>query len=123
MEKKKTVLVVEDEELLSRVYEDTLKKSGYDVTVARDGAAALKYLDANRPDLAILDIKLPDISGFKILEEIRKRYRDLPVMMCTAYDSSKTDYEIWASQVEDFQQKPILLDELRKRIKEILSRK
>jgi len=120
MDEKKTVLVVEDEELLAKVYEDTLGKSGYNLLVAKDGATAFKYLDSEKIDLVILDVKLPDTSGLKVLEEIRKKSKSLPVMMCTAYDGFKTDYEIWASQVSDFAQKPILLDKLRGKIKEIL---
>ena len=120
MDEKKTVLVVEDEELLAIVYEDTLGKSGYNVLVAKDGATAFKYLDSEKIDLVILDVKLPDTSGLKVLEEIRKKSKSLPVMMCTAYDGFKTDYEIWASHVSDFAQKPILLDKLRGKIKEIL---
>jgi len=70
-EKKKNILLIEDEPLLGALLKQKLEKSGFDVTLLRDGAQALEYLKANKPDLVLLDIILPKISGFELMEKIQ----------------------------------------------------
>ncbi|MCI0474555.1 MAG: response regulator, partial [Ignavibacteria bacterium] len=102
----KKILITEDEELLSQVYKDSLEKEGYEVIITPDGTTALNYLEKTKVDLAIMDVKLPDMSGLKLLEEARKKYPDLPIIMCSAYDAFRLDYEVWASKVSDYIVKP-----------------
>jgi len=116
----KKVLIVEDEELLCKVYSVSLTENGYEVLTASDGNTALKYVKEQKPDIIVLDIKLPEMSGLKLLEEIRKFDAKVPIIMATAYDSFKSDYEMWASQVSDYIVKPVKLEELSEKIKKIL---
>lgn len=116
----KKLLIVEDEELLCRVYSTTLIEHGYQVLTAHDGKTALELTKKEKPDLVVLDIKLPEMSGIKVLEEIRKIDPQVPIIMATAYDSFKTDYEVWSGQVSDYIVKPIKLMELTEKIKKIL---
>lgn len=117
----KKILITEDEELLSQVYKDALEKEGYEIMIAQDGTTALKYLETTIPDMAIIDVKLPDMNGLKLLEEIRKKIPNLPIIMCSAYDTFRLDYEVWASKVSDYIVKPVVLEELKSKIKKILT--
>jgi len=115
----KTIILVEDEKILSDVVSDVLTDAGYKVFVAGTGEECFKIIETTKPDLAILDIRLPDMSGLKVLKEIRHKFTDVPIIMCTAYDSYKTDYEIWASKVADYIVKPVDLDALREKIRKV----
>jgi DNA-binding response OmpR family regulator len=68
----KKILLVEDDPLLIDIYQKKLKDSGFEVEVAKDGEKALEIFKENEFDLMLLDIVLPKIDGWKILEEIRK---------------------------------------------------
>ncbi len=117
---KKNILIVEDEELLLDTFVDAMENMGYNTVGKSDGKTALEYVNSFKPDLIILDIKLPDMSGLQILEEIRKILPKVPIIMCTAYDSFKTDYEVWASKVTDYIVKPVILKDIEEKIKKIL---
>ena len=114
---KKTILVVEDEPTLTELFRDELSQEGYEVRVARTVRAASEYLTRETPDLVILDIKLPDGSGLSLLEKIRKKREDLPIFICSAYDSFKKDYAVWANKVTDYIVKPFKFKELKEKIK------
>ena len=116
----KTILLVEDEKSLSDIVTDELTEAGYEVLVAYTGKECYEHLKTTTPDLVILDIKLPDVSGLKLLEDIRRNLTNLPVVIFTAFDSFKTDYEIWASKISDYIVKPVDLDDLKAKIKKIL---
>jgi DNA-binding response OmpR family regulator len=115
----KKILIVEDEELMLDIIKDTLGKK-YEIKGFTLGKQALEYMQKEQPDLVILDIKLPDITGLELLEKIRKLLPKVPIMMCTAYDSFKTDYQIWSANVADYIVKPIVLEELETKIKKII---
>jgi two-component system alkaline phosphatase synthesis response regulator PhoP len=80
------VLIVEDEESILLSLEFLLNKEGYAVTTARDGAAALQLLEAQAPDLVLLDVMLPLIDGFELCRLIRKNpaLRGTKIMLLTA---------------------------------------
>ncbi|OGS18886.1 MAG: hypothetical protein A3J83_03960 [Elusimicrobia bacterium RIFOXYA2_FULL_40_6] len=115
----KKLLIVEDEELLSQLYEDVLKKE-YEVSLFHTGQQALVWLKTVKPDLAILDVKLPDISGLKLIKEIKTKYPDVPVIMVTAYDASRTGHENWLDKTLDYIVKPVVFEELKTKIKTVL---
>lgn len=85
MEDKKIILVIEDEEMLSSMYKTKLEQDGYKVIVAQDGLEGLNYAKNNKVDLIALDIIMPQIDGFTVLEELKKdkRCKDVPVVMLT----------------------------------------
>lgn len=117
----KRILIVEDEELLLDAFSSALRKRKYDVVGFSNGKGAIDYLKNNSVDLVILDIKLPDMSGLDVLEQIRKILPSVPIIMCTAYDAFKTDYQIWANQISDYIVKPIVLEEIESKIKKIFN--
>ena len=83
MEKKVHILVVDDEESISEFVKRVLELEGYDVTTTADGESALARLSEQAPDLVLLDIKMPGLNGYQVLEHIRKT-SSVPVIMLTA---------------------------------------
>jgi len=77
------ILVVEDEEVLAKVLKEKLEKSGYDVTVAVDGDAALSLTKRKSPDAIILDLLLPKRNGFEVLEVLKadQELKMIPVVV------------------------------------------
>lgn len=82
----KRVLVVDDEPTILISLEFLFRREGHEVVLAADGEAALKALEEARPDLVVLDVMLPTLSGFEVCRRIRAdpRFKDLPVLMLTA---------------------------------------
>lgn len=72
MPEQKSILLVEDEALLSNLLRQRLEKEGFKTLIARDGEEALKLLKENKPDLVLLDIIMPKISGFEFMERLRE---------------------------------------------------
>lgn len=69
----KKVLIVEDDEYISKVYEIKLAKEGVEILISRDGEDALKKISSELPDLILLDLMIPKKDGFAVLEEIKKK--------------------------------------------------
>lgn len=82
---KRRILVVEDDDALANVYRNALNFAGYDVDVASDGVTALGDIDTDHPDLVVLDMHLPQISGERILSEVASTpdTRDIPFIVVT----------------------------------------
>ena len=83
---KPRILVVDDDEALLKTVSWILKEHGYDVIAVPGSRLLLEELETSVPDLLLLDIMMPDLDGFEVLERIRgdDRYRDLPVLMISA---------------------------------------
>ena len=114
----KRILVADDEEGIRILYKEELEDDGYEVRLAANGKEALELLAAFVPDLVILDIKMPDINGLDILQEIRKKYRNLPVILSSAYPEYKQDLSTWASDA--YVVKSSNLENLKAAVKKIL---
>ena len=93
----KKILVVEDDESQQLLYHDELADAGYEVILASNGKEALKRLDKARPNLVILDIVMPMMDGMEALGRIIRKYRDLPIILNTAYPSYKDDFMSWGA--------------------------
>jgi len=85
------ILIVDDEEHIRMLYQVELEDEGYEVSTAADGYKLLDKIERDRPDLVLLDIKMAGYNGLDLLQEIRNRFYDLPVILCSAYDSFKRD--------------------------------
>jgi len=83
MDKKKHIILVEDEKTLANLIEAGLKKEGYEVEVARDGKEGLRSIEEGKPDLVLLDMMLPGLKGFDILEKLNEKGRlsTLPIVI------------------------------------------
>lgn len=85
------ILVVDDEEHIRYLYSEELSEAGYEVITAESGYKLLERIEDEKPDLIVLDIKMVDYNGLDLLQDIRNRFYDLPVVLCTAYDTFKED--------------------------------
>ena len=85
------ILIVDDEEHIRYLYSEELSDSGYDVITAESGYLLMEKIEEEKPDLVVLDIKMVDYNGLDLLQDIRNRFYDLPVVLCTAYDTFKED--------------------------------
>src|SRR3989338_5793588 len=81
------ILVVEDDNGIRKYLKEILIETGYSVRTAASGASALESINKDIPDLVLLDLKLPDISGETIMAEIKKDYPEVAVVILTAKDS------------------------------------
>jgi two-component system response regulator RegX3 len=116
-----TVLVVEDEESFVEALVVGLKREGFLVRVATDGAEALELFDQVRPDLVLLDVWLPRMSGIDVCRELRTRSR-VPIIMVTA-KSSEIDTVVGLEVgADDYVTKPYRLRELVARMRAVLRR-
>lgn len=104
------ILVADDEESMRWVLSKALRKKGFNVDLARDGDEALRSIKANCYDLAILDIKMPGLSGLELLDRVRELKSDLLVVIMTAEASMKNAVEAMKRGAYDYLTKPFDLD-------------
>ncbi|MEY2436071.1 MAG: two-component system, OmpR family, response regulator RegX3 [Acidimicrobiaceae bacterium] len=116
-----TVLVVEDEDSFVEALTVGLKREGFRVHVARDGAQALAMFDVVKPDLVLLDVMLPKVSGIDVCRELRTRSR-VPIIMVTAKGSEIDTVVGLEVGADDYVTKPYRLRELVARIRAVLRR-
>ena len=116
-----TILVVEDEESFVEALTVGLKREGFRVRVARDGVEALELFDLVQPDLVLLDVMLPRISGVDVCREIRSRSR-VPIIMVTAKTSEIDTVVGLEVGADDYVSKPYRLRELVARMRAALRR-
>jgi len=118
------IMVVEDDMHIGKLLRLELGHEGYEVEVLTDGKEALKHLEKELPDLLILDVMLPGLDGFSVLEEIREYIStDLPVIMLTAKGEVKDRIRGLKSGADDYLPKPFVIEELLARIEAVLRRK
>ena len=119
--KKKCILAVDDVAfILSRITE--LLGKHYDMVTVNSGARALKYLKKNKPDLILLDIRMPLMDGFEVLREIRamEDRADIPIIMLTAMEDKQSVMKGIELGVCDYVLKPFTPDDLLKRVQRFL---
>ena len=117
-----SVLVVEDEDSFIDALTIGLTREGFKVTVARDGAEALDIFDALAPDLVLLDVMLPKVSGIDVCREIRSR-SNVPIIMVTAKGAEIDTVVGLEVGADDYVTKPYRLRELVARIRAVLRRR
>lgn len=111
------VLVVEDDKGVQTYLKELLLDNGYSVTIASDGIQALTHLTKHQPDMILLDLGLPNMSGESVCREIRKKYKDLPIIILTAKDTTSDIVQGLDLGADDYITKPFVADELLARIK------
>lgn len=122
IERKQKVLVVEDDEAIMMGLEENLKFAGYEVLKASDGLQALKTAEESNPDLIVLDIMLPGMSGYEVCRELRDKSRQMPIIMLTAKQDEFDKLHGFEMGADDYLTKPFSISELLARIKAILAR-
>ena len=105
----KTVLIVEDNELNMRLFSDILQASGYQTLQTADGLEALELTEEHRPDLILMDMRLPGISGLEATRMIKARahLRDIPIIAVTAFAMKGDEEKIREGGCEAYIAKPI----------------
>jgi DNA-binding NtrC family response regulator len=85
------ILVAEGEESIRMLYVNELTEEGYDVITSSDGSQLMELIAQKKPDLIVLDVWLSEYSGLDLFQNIRNTYYNLPVILCTVYQSFKYD--------------------------------
>ncbi|HOE90933.1 MAG TPA: response regulator [Candidatus Cloacimonadota bacterium] len=114
------ILVVDDELLLRDVLYNFLNRQGYDVIVAPDAEKGIEVARDNEPDIALIDIKLPQASGIELTLQLKSLYPDLPIIIMTGYPSLDTAVNAMENGANEYIVKPFRLDELTKIIHKYL---
>ena len=105
----KTVLIVEDNELNMKLFRDLLQIHGYATIEARTGPEALERLTDHRPDLILMDIQLPEVSGLEVTQKIKAdpELADIPVIAVTAFAMKGDEEKIMEGGCDGYISKPI----------------
>ena len=117
----KKILVVDDEKRIVEILQAYLKRDGYQVIAAYDGRSALELARSNSPDLIILDLMLPEVSGWDVCRELR-RESDVPIIMLTARDDTTDKIIGLELGADDYVTKPFEPKEIISRVRAVLRR-
>jgi len=117
----KKILAVDDEKHIVRLVQVNLERAGYAVVTASDGKEALEKVQAENPDLVVLDVMMPYMDGFEVLQNLRRNpaTRDIPVIMLTAKAQDADVFKGWQSGVDCYLTKPFNPMELLSFVKRI----
>ena len=105
----KTVLIVEDNELNMKLFNDLLEAHGYETVQTRNGVEAVELVRKHKPDLILMDIQLPEVSGLQVTQWIKddESLRHIPVIAITAFAMKGDEEKIRQGGCEDYIAKPI----------------
>src|SRR5882672_3437757 len=117
------ILVIEDSERLRRSLATGLRRSGYAVDVAADGAAGLWSAQSNSYDVIVLDLLLPEVDGLTVLQTLRRKEINSGVLILTAKDSVEDRVRGLKLGADDYLVKPFAFDELLARVQALTRRK
>ena len=120
---KSRILITEDDELVGASLYEVLLQSGYEVELARDGQSALEVLEKTACDVALIDLRLPDLPGIQLLEQIKIKYPNLDCMMITSFATVESSVQAMKLGAVDYLTKPINDDELKILIQKVLENK
>ena len=105
----KTVMIVEDNELNMKLFNDLLEANGYNIIQTRDGLEALKLARLHKPDLILMDIQLPEVSGLEVTKWIKQddSLKSIPIIAVTAFAMKGDEEKIREGGCEAYIAKPI----------------
>lgn len=117
------ILVVDDDQSIATAFQHFLSFDGHECRVASSAPDAIALIDVRRPDVVIMDIKMPGMDGLEALQHMRARFPGLQVVMMTAYGTSQTSIDAIRDGAFDYLTKPLDLDHLREVIGKALAAK
>jgi two-component system, OmpR family, response regulator len=117
-----SVLVVDDEPVLAEMLSMALRYEGWDVDTAGDGRTAVTKARETRPDVVVLDVMLPDMTGLEVLRKLRAQVPGLPVLLLTARDSVEDRIAGLTAGGDDYVTKPFSIEEVVLRLRSLLRR-
>jgi len=123
MRKQKYILLVDDEVNARVVFSDVLRGEGYRVKEVKDGYEAIKAIERESFDLALVDLRMPKMSGIEVLENIKKKKPQVPVIIYSGYITPSTAVEAMRKGAFDYISKLSSLEELKLSIKRALTKK
>jgi len=118
----KTILVVEDNELNMKLFHDLLEAHGYTILQTRDGMEALKLARQHKPDLILMDIQLPEVSGLEVTKWIKEddELKSIPIIAVTAFAMKGDEEKIREGGCEAYIAKPISVTSFLKTVEQFL---
>ena len=119
---KKRILIVEDNDLNLKLFRDLLGAHGYETIETKEGLEAIKLTKSERPDLILMDIQLPEVSGLDVTRRIKgdESIRDIPIIAVTAFAMKDDEEKILAAGCEAYISKPISIIPFLKTVKKFL---
>ena len=123
MSVRRLVLIADDDEDILALVTATIERSGHEVMAVADGAAALSAMAERRPDLAVLDIAMPELDGLEVLRRLRAddEMRDLPVILLTAQAQAADVERGFATGASAYVRKPFSPRDLATRVDDLLA--
>ena len=121
--KRPLVLCVDDEPGISEMVREYLESAGYEAATANNGGLALELFDERRPDVVVLDQRMPGMSGVEVLAELRSRDADVAVVMLTAVDDLRTALGAVKHGAFDYMVKPAPMEEVLSSVQRALERR
>jgi CheY-like chemotaxis protein len=123
----KSILAIDDEPSILKMLKIALEKQGYEVSTAGDGQEALDEIRSERPDLILLDLKMPRLGGYQLFAQLKSNpdLKDIPIIVITALtQDSEHDDDEWARRMgaEGFLTKPFDVEELSRRVEEVVAK-
>jgi len=119
----KTILIVDDDKSILRTFARILQKNGYEIDVVETGKEALEKADAKKYDLALLDIRLPDMDGTELLAKMKKQLQTTIKIMITGFPSLETGVKALDEGADAYLVKPVKPEELLMLIEEKMKNK
>jgi DNA-binding response OmpR family regulator len=115
------ILCIDDDLSLLQLYKEELSEAGYQVVVAKDGKEGLSKFEKEKPNIVIMDIRMPVMDGIETLTAMLGKDRQVPVILNTAYPQYKENFMTWGA--EAYVVKSSDLTELKKTIREVLGKR
>ena len=106
------VLIIDDEKNILGTLQRALRMEGFEVVVAGSGKLGLARIQESRPDVVLLDVKMPDLDGIEVLSKIKEHYPGLPVVMMSGHGTIDTAVQATKLGAYDFLEKPLMVDRL-----------
>jgi DNA-binding NtrC family response regulator len=115
-----TLLVAEDEESARFLYFEELSDEGYRVLTAGNGLQVLGTLEDEKVDLLVTDVKMPDMHALEMVPRVREEFKDLPIIVVTAFRGMEEGFQVKGSNITAFFMKPVNMALLKEKIREVL---
>jgi DNA-binding response OmpR family regulator len=115
---KNKILIIEDNENERLLYKEELEKEGYEVLTASSGKEGLSFIEKEKLDLIILDLRMPEMDGLEVLGKILSKRKNLPVIIYTSYSQYRNNFLSWAADAYIIKSSDMV--ELKNKIREML---
>ena len=118
----KQCLLIDDDEIMSWALQHVMEEEGFEVTMTADGPQGLALAESTKPDIVLLDLGLPTMSGMEVLRELRRRHPALPIVIVTSYTAAEFEQEAESHGASGFFEKTSDIDGLRALVRKLSTR-